>query len=209
MNDGKCAMQFSKDELEKIVSYIPYHEAIESNDNQIINDLNNAEIWHVGTELMDRLGVVSEIFNFHLNIFHKMKEYEGISENVKLEDVLKRFLDKCVEISKATVKNKSTFIRIFFDKFPTREFTTASILKDDLTTKRLYEILNDHLQSNDSITTNRMWEGTMVVSRVIPKSSKTAQKAVSSTENRTIKIGDRSINVQKKKPILEEEDRIF
>ena len=113
-------MQFSKDELEKIISYIPYHKAIKTNDNQIINGLNDAEIWHVGTELMDRLGVVSEIFNFHLNIFEKMKEYEGIPENVKLEDVLKRFLDKCVKTSKATVKKKSTFMRIFFDKFPTR-----------------------------------------------------------------------------------------
>ena len=105
---------------------------------------------------------------------------------------------RCVKISKATMKNKSTFMRIFFDKFPTREFTTATILKDDLTTKRLYEILNDHLQSNDSITTNRMWEGTMVVSRVIPKSSKTAKKAITFTKNRMIKIRDRTINVPKK-----------
>ena len=68
-----------------------------------------------------------------------MKQYKGIPENVKLEYALKRFLDQLIEKAKAQIKNKSAYMRLFFfDKFPTREFTTATILKEDMTTVKDY-----------------------------------------------------------------------
>ena len=84
---------------------------------------------------MPRLGIVSKIFNYRINLSEKMKEYEGIPENIKLEDALKRFLDRLIKSAKSTVKNKTAYIRLFFDKFPTREFTTATVVKDDLMTE--------------------------------------------------------------------------
>ena len=86
---------------------------------------------------------------------------------------MKRFLDWLTEKAKSTVKNKTAHMRLFFDKFPTREFTTATILKEGLTSDQLYEILNDHLQSNASKLLEGDWTGTMVVSRVIPRPPKT------------------------------------
>ena len=118
-----------------------------------------------------------------------MKQYKGIPENVKLEDALKRFLDKLIEKAKSQVKNKSAYMRLFFDKFPTREFATATILKEDLTTEQLYEILNDHLQSNSSKFLEGNWTATMVASRVIPRQSKT---------NKHINFGDIKVNLSKK-----------
>ena len=144
-------IKFFKDEIEKIVSYIPYN----------------------GSETMQWLGVVSEIFNYRINLQNKMKKYDGIPENVKLEDASKRFLDCLTEKAKSTVKNKTARMRLFFNKFPTREFTTATVLKEDITSDRLYEILNDHLQSNASELLEGDWIGTMIVSRVIPQESKT------------------------------------
>ena len=115
-------VKFSKDEMEKIVSYILYKEQIERNAS-----ISNAEIWHIGSETMPRLGIVLEIFNYRTNLPDKMKGYEGIPENVKLEDALKRFLNKLIEKAKSQVKNKSAYVRLFFNKFPTREFMTTTI----------------------------------------------------------------------------------
>ena len=100
-------VKFSKDEIEKIVSYIPYREQTETNELA-----SNAEIWHVGSETMPSVGVVSEIFNYQINLADKMKQYEGIPENIKLEDALKRFLDKYIEKAKSQVKNKSAYMRL-------------------------------------------------------------------------------------------------
>ena len=105
---------------------------------------------------MEQLGVVSEIFNYRINLQNEMQKYDGILENIKLKDALKKFLDCLLEKAKSTIKNKTAFMRIFFDKLPTREFMTATITKEDMTTDRLYEILEGD------------WMGTMVVSRVIP-----------------------------------------
>ena len=50
-------VKFSKDEMEKIVSYIPYKGQIET------TPTSDMQIWHVECETMPRLGVVSEIFD--------------------------------------------------------------------------------------------------------------------------------------------------
>ena len=170
-------MQFSKDEIEKIVSYIPYSERIRNNYN---TSNEEDEIWHVRSEVMQRLGVISEIFNYRINLQNEMKKYQGIPENIKLEDALKRFLDRLTEKTKSTVKNKTSYMRIFFDKFLTMEFTTTTVLKDYTTSDRLYEILNNHLQSNTSELLEGDWMGMMVVARVIPdfqKQTKIRQQA--------------------------------
>ena len=141
-------IKFSKDEMEKIVSYIPYREQTETN----MSD-SNAEIWHVG----------SETFNYQINLSDEMKQYKGIPENVKLEGALKRFLDQLIEEAKSNINIKSAYIRLFFNKFPASQFTTTTILKED--------ILNDHLQSNASELLEGDWTGTMVASRVMPQPS--------------------------------------
>ena len=183
-------IKFSKEEIEKIVTYIPYNEQIRNN-----FETSNEEIWHVGSETMPRLSIVSEIFNHRINLSHEMKQYEGIPENIKLEDALKRFLDRLTEKAKSTVKSKTSHMRLFFDKFPTREFTTATVLKEDITSDRLYDILNDHLQSNSSELLEGDWTGTMVVSRVIPQPS---SKNKNKSSNKHINFGDIRINLSRK-----------
>ena len=180
-------IKFSKDEIEKIVSYIPNSKQIENN-----SEISNEEIWHVGSETMQRLGIISEIFNYQINLPNKMKKYDGIPENVKLEHALRRFLDCLTEKAKSTIKNKTAHVRLLFDKFPTREFTTTTVLKEDITSNRLYDILNEHLQSNASELLKGGWTGTMVVSRVIPQPSKSNKNK---PRNKQMTFGDTTINL--------------
>ena len=161
-------IQFSKEELEKIISYIPYNQHITNN----YNTSNEEEISYMGSKTMEQLGIVSEIINYRINLQNEMKKYNSILENVKLKDSLKRFLDHLIEKAKLTIKNKTSYMRIFFNKFPMREFTTVTVLKEDMTTDQLYEVLNDHLQSNASEKLGD-WTGMMIVSRVIPRNLKT------------------------------------
>ena len=62
---------------------------------------------------MLQLGIVSEIFNYRINLPNKLRKYDGIPENVQLEDALKGFLNELTEKAKSTVKNKTAHMRLF------------------------------------------------------------------------------------------------
>ena len=84
MSAPSSEIMFSKDEIEKIVRYIPYKKRVEMN-----TSASDSEVWQIGSETMPRLGVVSEILDYEINVSQKMKQCKGIPENIKLEDVLK------------------------------------------------------------------------------------------------------------------------
>ena len=84
-----------------------------------------------------------------------------IPANKVVELVLRRIMH-LLSVAKSTLKWENMLFRIFFDKFPSREFTTPTITVD-----RIYEQLNEHLQCNDTILLNGWWVGNMVVSRLV------------------------------------------
>lgn len=72
--------------------------------------------------------------------------------------VLRRIIKHLLTVAFETLKADNTLFRIFFNKFPETEYTT-------LTIDRIYDKLNEHLQSNDQISVEGVWNGYMVVSR--------------------------------------------
>ena len=64
-----------------------------------------------------------------------------------------------------------------------------------MTTEQVYEILNNHLQSNASELLEGDWTGTMVASRVIPQ---TSNRNKNKTSNKHVNLRDIRINLSKK-----------
>ena len=88
-----------------------------------------------------------------------MERYDDdIPLNKVIELVLKRIITHLLVVAKDTLKWENMLFRIFFDKFPSREFTTPTVTAGD----RIYEQLNEHLQSNDDILLDGQWSGNMV-----------------------------------------------
>ena len=58
-------------------------------------------------------------------------------------------------------------LKICFNRFPESEYTTPTITQEDMTVDRIYDKLNEHLQSNDQIAVEGRWSGYMVVSRLV------------------------------------------
>lgn len=135
-------IKFNDDELEKIVNYICDEE------NNIAEDEN---VEHINTEIYGELGIVAEIFNYNFNLNEMMQTYDDhVPCNIVLEDLFKRIITQLLVLAKETLKRKKMF-RIFSTKSLTHEFTTVTVTADDMTVDQIYELLNDHLQSNDSI----------------------------------------------------------
>ena len=83
-----------------------------------------------------------------------MESYDDeIPSNKVIELVLRRIITHLLTVAKDTLKWENMLFRIFFDKFWSREFTTAA----DMTVDRIYEQLNNHLQSNDDILLDGQW----------------------------------------------------
>ena len=155
-------MYFTEEEIERIVSYSPH----ENQRNQDFVD--DANVRHRGTEIYSRLGVVSEIFDFNFDIEEMMTRYAPeISPDVVFRLTLRRIMNHLLTVSFGTLTTENQLFRIFFDKFPETEYTTPTITRHDLTVDRMYDKINEHLQSNDQIAMQGVWNGYMVVSRLV------------------------------------------
>ena len=104
-------MTFTEDELEKIVSYMPYEETVTYQDDENVK--------HQGTEIYKRVGVIAEIFKYNFNIEEMMECYDNeISGNKVVELVLRRIITHLLSVAKSTLKWENILFRIFFYKFP-------------------------------------------------------------------------------------------
>ena len=148
-SNRKRRITFTDDEIRDLVSYIP-------------RDYSNVR--HVNSVTYERLGIISEIFHNDFDLSEMERRYdEELPRDLITKLVLRRIISHLLEAAKATVKLDTMLFRIFFDRFPTREFTTATVTKSDMTVDRMFEELNSHLQSNDSILHDGRWLGTMIV----------------------------------------------
>ena len=150
------------EEIERIVSHIPYEN---QRDRRFIDDEN---VRHRGTEIYSRLGVVSEIFDFDFDIEDMMTRYAPeLSPNIVFRLVLRRIISHLLTVSYGTLSTENQLFRLFFDRFPESEYTTPTVTQHDLTVDRIYDKINEYLQSNDQIATEGVWNGYMVVSRLV------------------------------------------
>ena len=155
-------MYFTEEEIERIVSYAPH----ENQRNQHFVD--DANVKHRGTEIYCHLGVVSEIFDFNFDIEEMMTRFAPeISPDIVFFLTLRRIMNHLLTVSFGTLSTENQLFRIFFDKFPESEYTTPTITRHDLTVDRMYDKINEHLQSNDQIATEGVWNGYMVVSKLV------------------------------------------
>ena len=153
-------ISFNEEEL-RIVSDLP----VVNNDQANVSDEN---VTHVGTEIYSRLGIVSKIFRFNFDVEEMMRRYnDQLPGNVVFRVVLRRIISHLLTVAVETLSHENMLFRIFFDAFPEREFTTPTVTQEDLTVDRLFEKLNEHLQSNDTIQAEGTWRGNMVVMRVV------------------------------------------
>ena len=104
----------------------------------------------------------------HLNITdveEMMTRYASeVPRNVVFRLVLRRMISHLLNVAFGTLVQENMF-RIFFNRFPETEYTTPTITQHDLTVDRVYDKLNEHLQSNDQISVEGVWRGYMVVDR--------------------------------------------
>ena len=153
---------FTEDELQRIVSRIPNEDNHES---RFVPDEN---VRHVGTEIYNRLGVVAKTFEYNFDVEEMMTRYAPeVPRNVVFRIMLRRMISHLFNVAFGTLMQENMLFRIFFDRFPERECTTPTITQHDLTVDRVYDILNEHLQSNDQISVEGVWRGYMVVSRLV------------------------------------------
>ena len=89
-----------------------------------------------------------------------------VPRNVVFRLVLRRMISHLLNVAFGTLVQENMF-RIFFNRFPETEYTTPTITQHDLTVDRVYDKLNEHLQSNDQISVEGVWRGYMVVSRLV------------------------------------------
>ena len=157
--EGKRRPRFNEDEIQDLVSYIPRKRT-----NVFQNDIN---VKHLNMVEYACLRIISEIFRYDFDL-SKMERYDSeIPGNIVLRMVLRRIIAHLLTVAKQTVKLNTMLFRIFFDKFPSREFMTATVTKSDMTVDRIFKELNSHLQSNDDILLDGRWSGTMTVMRLV------------------------------------------
>ena len=154
-------MYFTEEEIERIVSHIPDRN---ERNRDFVDDAN---VRHRGTEIYSRLGIVSEIFDFNFDIEEMMTRYAPELSPDVFRLTLRRIMNHLLTVAFGTLTQENQLFRIFFDKFPESEYTTPTITQHDLTVDRMYEKINEHLQSNDQIATEGVWNGYMVVSRLV------------------------------------------
>ena len=152
-------MYFTEEEIERIVSHIPDRN---ERNRDFVDDAN---VRHRGTEIYSRLGIVSEIFDFNFDIEEMMTRYAPELSPDVFRLTLRRIMNHLLTVAFGTLTQENQLFRIFFDKFPESEYTTPTITQHDLTVDRMYEKINEHLQSNDQIATEGVWNGYMVVDR--------------------------------------------
>ena len=152
---------FTEDELRRIVSRIPG----ENNRAVYVSDEN---VRHVGTEIYNRLGVVAKTFEYNFDVEEMMTRYAAeLPRNMVFRLVLRRMISHLLNVAFGTLMQENMLFRIFFDRFPKTEYTTPTITQHDLTVDRVYDKLNEHLQSNDQISVEGVWRGYMIVSRLV------------------------------------------
>ena len=82
-------VSFTDEELERIVSYIPYEEK-----DQNASFVDDENVVHRGMEIYSRLGVVSEIFQFNFDVEEMMMRYDvKIPQNIVFQLVLRRIIN--------------------------------------------------------------------------------------------------------------------
>ena len=114
------------------------------------------------------MDIASEIFEYNFDLEEMMSEYAPeVSRNIVFPLVIRRMISHLLTVAFETLTRENMLFRILFNRFPETEYTTPTIMRHDLTVDRVYDKLNEHLQSNDQISAEGVWNGYMVVSRLV------------------------------------------
>ena len=76
----------------------------------------------------------------------------------------------------------NSWVRVFFEQFPSKEFSSSTVLVDNVNAKMFLDTLSRNLQSNDSIKLNGGWEINVVIS-YLPHASQTDVSVLNQTRN--------------------------
>ena len=122
-------------------------------------DVGNA-LTFVESVYNDRLRVTSHVYklNFNLGQSH-------VTMNMSIL-LLRNLFDEVIEEIRCHAPLNS-WVRVFFDNFPTKEFGTSTVCVGDIDISMFMDMLLHNMQSNDAIEIDNGWQYNLVISYVL------------------------------------------
>ena len=111
----------------------------------------------LSVEYSERFKIISNVYGLKTCFYKSMNQ-------VDVHNLLVKIFDELVAVACSSVKAADDWLTIFFDKFPSRPFSRATIHASSLILSMLFETLEKNMQSNDIITVNGLWESGVVIS---------------------------------------------
>ena len=149
----KNKWRFSQEEIEKIVSTFRKSRALA---------LPNIRS---GTFSFENTGTIKEHDKFHgtTRTYRLLVRVNDRMNLPDLESLLKKVFGR---ILKELRQYDGDLVKLYFDKFPERPFSTATLNVNNLTVDMLFNVLSGHMQSNKSITLNGVWLTDVMISKI-------------------------------------------
>ena len=112
----------------------------------------------IGEQYNEQLSLNSRVYLLNIDIDHSR------TSMIRLMGVLNLVFNRIIE--EIHVVPCNCWVRVFFERFPSREFSSSTVLVGDINTEMFLETLSRNIQSNDSIELNGGWETNVVISYV-------------------------------------------
>ena len=161
----KNKWQFSKEEIDKIVSTFRKTHTLALPD--VRSGMFSLE--STGTE------VEHDVFHGHSYTYRLVVRVNNRMSLPDMENLLKKAFARVLEVLR---QYEGYLVKLYFDKFPERLFSTATLNVNNLTVEMLFNALAHHMQSNKSITMNGLWVTDVLISKIKGDGKKQQQTKV-------------------------------
>ena len=149
----KNKWQFLKEEIQKIVSTFR-----KTRSDALPNvKCGTFSFKSTGTE------VEHNVFHGHSYTYRLVVRVNDRMSLLDVENLLKKVFARILE---ELHRYEGYSVKLYFDKFPERPFSTATLNVNNLTVDMLFNALARHMQSNKAITLNEMWVTDVLISKI-------------------------------------------
>ena len=104
-----------------------------------------------GERYNEWLGLNSYIYSLNVDIDHTR------TSMIRLIGVLNLVFNRIIEEIHNVVPSNS-WVRVFLEQFPSREFSSSTVLVDDINVEMFLDTLSRNMQSNDSVELHGGWK---------------------------------------------------
>ena len=149
----KNKWRFSQEEIEKIVSTFRKTRTL------ALPDIRS------GTFSFENTGTMVEHDVFHGQSYTYQLVVRA-NKQMSLPDVEKLLKKAFAKVLEKLRRYDGYLVKLYFEKFPERPFSTATLNVNNLTVDMLFNALASHMQSNKSITMNGLWVTDVMISKI-------------------------------------------